>query len=166
MGKESNPKRDPEAGHKVIAKNRKAYHEYTIETHYEAGIALKGWEIKSLRAGKLQLSESYVLLKKSEAWLIGAHITPLLSASTHIHTDPTATRKLLLHRRELDTLIGLTQRKGYTLIPLSIYWKHNHVKLDIGLAKGKKMHDKRETEKDRDWAREKQRISKIKDLKS
>lgn len=162
MGKKSNTESKPS----TIAKNRKAYHEYHIETHYEAGIVLKGWEIKSLRAGKLQLSESYVMLKKAEAWLIGAHISPLLSASTHIHADPTQTRKLLLHRRELDTLIGLTQRKGYTLIPLSMYWKNNRVKLDIGLAKGKKAHDKRESEKDRDWAREKQRLSKIKDLKS
>lgn len=164
MGKESSQKRNPEGGHKIIAKNRNAYHEYTIETHYEAGIVLKGWEIKSLRAGKIQLSESYVLIKKTEAWLIGAHISPLLSASTHVQADPTQTRKLLLHRKELDTLIGLTQRKGYTLIPLSMYWKNSRAKLDIGLAKGKKAHDKRAAEKDRDWAREKQRLSKIKNL--
>lgn len=155
-----------EDNHKTIAKNRKAYHEYTIEAHYETGIVLKGWEVKSLRAGKLQIAESYVLLKKNEAWLIGAHISPLLSASTHVHAEPTQTRKLLLHKKELVTLIGLTQRKGYTLVPLSVYWKNSHVKLDIGLAKGKKVHDKRETEKDRDWGREKQRLSKVKDLKS
>jgi len=153
-------------GSQAIAKNRKAFHEYSIEAHYEAGIVLKGWEVKSIRAGKLQIAESYVLLKKNEAWLIGSHINPLLSASTHVHAEPTQTRKLLLNRRELDTLIGLTQRKGYTLIPLSVYWKNSRVKLDIGLAKGKKLHDKRDTEKDRDWAREKQRMSKVKDLKS
>lgn len=162
MGKKSTL----ESSSALIAKNRKGYHEYAIETHYEAGIVLLGWEIKSIRAGKLQLADSYVLLKKGEAWLIGTHISPLLTASTHVHTDPARTRKLLLHRKELDSLIGLTQRKGYTLIPLSVYWKHNHVKLDIGLAKGKKTHDKRDAEKDRDWAREKQRLSKIKDLKS
>ncbi len=162
MSKESST----HASASAIVKNRKGYHEYSIEAHYEAGIVLQGWEIKSIRAGKLQIAESYVLLKKNEAWLIGAHINPLLSASTHVHAVPDQTRKLLLHRKELDTLIGLTQRKGYTLIPLSAYWKNSRVKLDIGLAKGKKMHDKRDTEKERDWTREKQRISKVKDLKS
>lgn len=144
--------------HKIIALNRKATHEYTIEQHYEAGIVLEGWEVKSLRSSKVQIAESYVLLKKGEAWLIGCHISPLLSASTHVHPDPTRTRKLLLHRKELKSLIGLIERKGYTLIPLSIYWKQGRVKLNIGLAKGKKSHDKRHAEKERDWAREKQRL--------
>jgi len=147
---------------KIIAVNRKAHHEYTLEARYEAGVVLTGWEVKSLRAGKIQLTESYVLLKKGEAWLIGSHIAPLLSASTHIHAEPTRTRKLLLHRKELNTLIGLIERRGYTLIPLSIYWSKGRVKLEIGLAKGKKQHDKRATEKERDWEREKQKLFKRK----
>lgn len=144
----------------TIAVNRKAHHEYTIEDHYEAGLVLQGWEIKSLRAGRVQLDQSYVLLKNSEAWLLGSLITPLLTASTHITTDPQRTRKLLLHHNELKKLIGSVERKGYTLIPLKLYWKNNKVKLDIALAKGKKQHDKRATEKERDWAREKQRVMK------
>jgi SsrA-binding protein len=145
---------------KKIADNRKAFHEYTIEQRYEVGAVLVGWEVKSLRAGKAQIADSYVLIKKGEAWLVGAHISPLLSASTHVTTDPTRTRKLLMHRRELNTLIGLIERRGYTLIPLSIYWKHGRIKLEIGLAKGKKQHDKRATEKDRDWERQKQTLFK------
>ncbi len=146
---------------KTIAVNRKASHEYTLEERYEAGIVLEGWEIKSLRAGKIQIAESYVLLKKGEAWLIGSHISPLLSTSTHVKADPTRTRKLLLHRKELIRLIGLIERRGYTLIPLSLYWNKGKVKLEIGLAKGKKQHDKRASEKERDWQREKQRLFKI-----
>lgn len=147
---------------KTLAQNRKAHHEYTLEERFEAGVILQGWEVKSLRAGKVQIADSYVLLKRGEAWLIGANISPLLSASTHIKADPTRSRKLLMHRKELDRLIGLAERKGYTLIPLSLYWKHNRVKIEVGLAKGKKKHDKRETEKDRDWAREKQRLMSLK----
>lgn len=145
---------------KSIAVNRKASHEYTLEQRFQAGMVLEGWEVKSLRAGKAQIAESYVLLKKGEAWLIGANITPLLSASTHIRADAARTRKLLLHRKELNSLVGLVERKGYTLIPLSLYWSKGHVKMEIGLAKGKKQHDKRSTEKERDWQREKQQIFK------
>lgn len=143
-----------------IALNRKATHEYSIEERFEAGIALEGWEVKSLRAGRTQLDQSYVIIKSGEAFLFGASITPLQTASTHIHPDPTRTRKLLLHKRELSKLIGNVERKGYTLIPLSLYWKGKHVKLQIGLAKGKKAHDKRASEKDRDWQRDKQRLMK------
>ncbi len=144
----------------TIAVNRKAHHEFSIKERFEAGIVLEGWEVKSLRAGKTQLDQSYVLLKNGEAWLIGGLITPLQTASTHIHPDPTRTRKLLLHQRELSKLIGSVERKGYTLIPLSMYWKGKHIKLEIGLSVGKKDHDKRATEKERDWARQKQRIMK------
>jgi len=146
----------------TIALNRKAHHEYFVEERFEAGIALQGWEVKSLRAGRTQLDQSYVIIKNGEAYLLGGLITPLQTASTHIHPDPQRTRKLLLHRREIDKLIGSVERKGYTLIPLSLYWKGKHVKLQIGLAKGKKDHDKRATEKERDWQRQKQRM--IKDL--
>lgn len=145
---------------KTIALNRKASHEYTIEARLEAGIVLEGWEVKSLRAGRVQLSEGYVILKKSEAWLIGCTITPLPSASTHTTTDPTRTRKLLLHRKELNTLIGATERKGYTIIPMCLYWKKNNVKCEVALAKGKKRYDKRASEKDRDWQRQKQKLLK------
>jgi SsrA-binding protein len=144
----------------TIALNRKAHHEYSIEERFEAGIALEGWEVKSLRAGRVQLDQGYVLLKNGEAWLLGGQITPLQTASTHINPDPTRTRKLLLHARELDKLIGQVERKGYTLIPLKLYWKGNRVKLEIGLAKGKKTHDKRAAIKERDWQRSKQRLPK------
>jgi SsrA-binding protein len=143
-----------------IAENRKARHDYFIEEDFEAGIALEGWEVKSLRAGRANLTESYAILKNGEAWLMGAHISPLPSVSTHIHPDPTRTRKLLLHRRELDKLIGAVERKGYALVPLSLYWQRGRTKLRIGLAKGKKQHDKRATEKDRDWKRQKERMLK------
>ncbi len=146
----------------TIAVNRKAHHEYSIEERFEAGIALEGWEVKSLRAGRIQLDQSYVIVKNSEVWLLGSQITPLLAASTHVNPDPTRTRKLLLHEREISKLIGNVERKGYTLIPLKLYWKGNKVKLEIGLAKGKKLHDKRATEKERDWQRDKQRMLKIK----
>jgi len=142
----------------TIALNKKARHDFLIEERFEAGLALEGWEVKSARAGKVQLVDAYVIIKKGEAWLIGCLITPLLTASTHIHPDPTRTRKLLLHRHELSKLIGAVERKGYALIPLAMYWKHGRVKLEIGLAKGKKEHDKRATDKERDWQREKQRI--------
>ncbi len=141
-----------------IAGNKKAYHEYFIEEHFEAGLSLQGWEVKSLRASRAHLKESYVLLREGEAFLFGCHISPLTSASTHVQADPTRTRKLLLHKEEIGRLIGSVERKGYALIPLAMYWKHNRAKLDIGLARGKKEHDKRATEKDRDWARDKQRL--------
>ena len=142
----------------TIALNKKARHDFSIEDRFEAGMVLEGWEVKSLRGGKTQLVDSYVIIKNGEAWLLGCLINPLLAASTHIHPDATRTRKLLLHREELNKLIGAVERKGYTVVPLAMYWKHGRAKLEIGLAKGKKEHDKRATEKDRDWAREKQRI--------
>jgi SsrA-binding protein len=144
----------------TIILNKKARFEYETEQDYEAGLVLEGWEVKSLRAGKVQLVDSYVIIKNREALLIGALITPLNTVSTHIKPEPTRTRKLLLHREELNKLIGAVERKGYTLIPLSLYWKNNRVKIKIALAKGKKLHDKRETEKERDWQREKQRLNK------
>lgn len=148
------------SGPKQIAANKKARYDYFIEDVSEAGLSLEGWEVKSLRAGRAQLTESYVHIRDGEAWLLGAHISPLNTASTHIRPDPTRTRKLLLHRNELDRLIGAVERKGYTLVPLNLHWTRGRVKLDIGLAKGKKQHDKRSTEKDRDWQRQKARILK------
>jgi SsrA-binding protein len=141
-----------------IALNRQARHDYFIEETLEAGLALQGWEVKSMRDGRVQLKESYVLLKNGEAWLFGSHITPLPTASTHVRADPTRTRKLLLHRQELNRLLGAVERKGYTLVPLALYWGKGKIKLEMGLAKGKKAHDKRAVEKDRDWQRQKQRV--------
>lgn len=146
---------------KSITINKKARFEYEIEDQFEAGLVLEGWEVKSLREGKVQLVDSYILIKNNEAWLIGALITPLGTVSTHIKPDPQRTRKLLLNRAELNKLIGLVERKGYTLIPLSLYWKSNRVKINIAVARGKKLHDKRESEKTRDWNREKQRLKKV-----
>ncbi|MFO1469215.1 MAG: SsrA-binding protein SmpB [Steroidobacteraceae bacterium] len=143
-----------------IAVNRKARFDYFIEERFEAGLSLMGWEVKSLRAGKAQITEGYVFLKNGEAFLFGAHLSPLTSASTHVETDPTRTRKLLLTRRQLDHLLGAVERRGYTLVPLELYWKNGRAKLEIGLAKGKKQHDKRATEKDRDWQRDRNRILK------
>ena len=143
-----------------IAVNKKASYNYFIEDTFEAGIALEGWEVKSLRDRRAQLTESYVHVRNGEAWLFGAHISPLHTASSHVRPDPTRTRKLLLHRSELDRLIGAVERKGYTLVPLNLHWTHGRAKLDIGLAKGKKQHDKRATQKDRDWQRQKARIIK------
>ena len=143
-----------------IALNKRARHEYFIEENLEAGLALQGWEVKSLRAGKAQITEAYVIVKDGEAWLLGAHVNPLPTTSTHFVADPTRTRKLLLHRAEIDRLVGAVERKGYTLVPLRLYWKKGNVKLEVGLARGKKAHDKRATEKDRDWKREKSRILK------
>jgi SsrA-binding protein len=154
------PKNKSGDGSKTIALNKKAKHEYFIQERYEAGIALQGWEVKSLREGRLQLKESYVTIKEGEAFLFGAHITALPTASKHTHPDPVRTRKLLMHRRELDKLIGLVERRGFTLVPLAMYWKKGMAKLEIGLAKGKKLHDKRATDKERDWQRDKQRILK------
>ena len=148
------------ASSSTIALNKKARHDYFIEDRFEAGLVLEGWEVKSLRAGRVQLTESYVLIKNAEAFLFGAHISPLPTASTHIHPDPVRTRKLLLHSAELAKLIGQVERRGYTLVPLAMYWKRGRAKLEIGLAKGKKAHDKRATEKERDWQREKERVLK------
>ncbi len=144
----------------VIAVNRKARHDYFIEESFEAGLSLEGWEVKSLRAGKGQITETYVHLKNGEAFLIGAHFTPLISASSHIKPDATRTRKLLLHRRELDRLVGAVERKGYTLVALDLHWSKGNVKLNLGLAKGKKQHDKRADKKEKDWNRQKARILK------
>ncbi|MCH7821700.1 MAG: SsrA-binding protein SmpB [Proteobacteria bacterium] len=145
---------------KVIAVNRKARHNYFIEDTIEAGLVLEGWEAKSLRAGRAQLTESYVTIRNGEAWLIGAHLSPLHTASSHVKADPSRSRKLLLHRLQLDRLIGAVERKGYTLVPLDLHWHKGRAKLEFGLAKGKKQHDKRAASKDRDWQRQKARILK------
>jgi SsrA-binding protein len=141
-----------------IAQNKKAFHDYFIEERYEAGIALEGWEAKAIRAGRAQLKEGYVTLRNGEPYLIGAHVSPLLTASTHINPDPTRTRKLLLHAEEIKRLIGKVERAGYTLVPLDMHYANGRIKLEIGLARGKKLHDKREAERDREWQREKQRL--------
>lgn len=145
----------------LIADNRKARHDYSIEQTFEAGLVLAGWEIKSLRAGKAQLSESHVILKNGEAFLLNAHFAPLPTTSTHVQAIPDRTRKLLLHKNEINKLVGAVARKGYTVIPLNLHWKKNKVKLDIALARGKKQYDKRESIKQRDWARQKQRLAKL-----
>ena len=153
-------KKDKKAAGNVIAVNRRARHDYFIENSFEAGLVLEGWEVKSLRAGNLQLKESYVMVKNGEIWLIGAHMSPLSSASTHVKPNPTRTRKLLAHRNEIDRLLGMVERKGYTLVALAAYWSRGRAKLKIGIAKGKKAHDKRATIKDRDWKRDQARILK------
>ena len=150
----------PKKSENTIAVNRVAGHDYFIEDQIETGMVLEGWEVKSLRNGNLQLKETYVMVKNGEIWLIGAHISPLGSASTHITPNPTRTRKLLAHQVEIDRLTGMVERKGYTLIALSAYWIRGRAKLKIGIAKGKKNHDKRATSKDRDWKRDKARILK------
>lgn len=142
----------------TIAVNKRARFEYEIDEKLEAGLVLQGWEVKSLREGRIQFGDSYALLKGGEAFLFGAQISPLISASTHVIADKLRNRKLLLHRVELNRLIGAVERKGYTVIPLSLYWKANKVKVELGLARGKKLHDKRETERERDWQRDKARI--------
>lgn len=146
----------------TIALNKRARHEYHIDERYECGLALQGWEVKSLRAGRINFGDSYALVKNGELYLFGASIPPLISASTHVIAEDRRTRKLLLHRAEIDKLIGAVERKGYTLVPTAMYWKHNLVKVEIGLAKGKQDHDKRAAEKDRDWNREKQRAMRAK----
>jgi SsrA-binding protein len=146
---------------KPIALNKRATHEYFIEERLEAGIVLQGWEVKSLRHGRAQLTDSYILIKDDEIWLIGTHITPLATASTHIQPDSQRTRKLLLHKKQILRLIGNVQRKGYSLIPLSLYFKQGRAKLEFGLAKGKKQYDKRAQEKERDLKREKEKAIKI-----
>ena len=140
-----------------IVENRKAFHDYFIEERFEAGLALEGWEVKSIRAGRAQLKEAYVVVKNAELLLIGAHISPLSTASTHVHADPTRTRKLLMHREEINRLIGKVERAGYTLTPVNLHFKDGRIKLEIGLAKGKKQHDKRATIRDRELDREQQR---------
>lgn len=141
-----------------ITENKKAYHDYFIEEKYEAGLVLEGWEVKSIRAGRVQIKESYVIIRGAELFLIGAHVSPLPTASTHIHPDPTRTRKLLLHAQEIRKLIGKVERAGYALIPLELHYAKGRIKASIGLAKGKKQYDKREDEKKKDWEREKQRV--------
>ncbi|PIE45627.1 MAG: SsrA-binding protein [Gammaproteobacteria bacterium] len=148
------------ANRNQIAKNKKARFEYHIEDTFEAGIELMGWEVKSLREARVQMTESYVTVKNGEVFLFGCHIIPLNSASTHVNADYLRTRKLLLHRREINRLVGLKERQGYTIIPLSLYWKKGKIKCEIGVAKGKKEHDKREDQKKRDWQRDKARIMK------
>ncbi|MDP2432411.1 MAG: SsrA-binding protein SmpB [Pseudomonadota bacterium] len=141
-----------------IIDNRQVFHEYFIEERYEAGIVLQGWEVKAIRAGRTQLKEAYVVVKQEEVWLVGCHISPLPTASTHINPDPTRSRKLLLHAQEIRKLIGKVKQAGYTLAPINLHYTKGRIKLEIGLAKGKKQHDKRATEKDREWQREKARI--------
>jgi len=146
-----------EKNNSSIALNKKARFDYFIEERIEAGLALQGWEVKSMRAGKAQITESYVTIRDGEAWLLGSHLTPLNTASTHVQAEPTRPRKLLLNRREIDRLTGLVERKGYTLVALELYWSKNRAKLAIGLARGKKQHDKRASEKERDWERDRAR---------
>lgn len=158
MGKAKKTK----SGHtsSTIALNKKSRHDYILEERFEAGLALQGWEVKSLREGRVQIRDSYVIVKDGETWLLGAVITPLPTVSTHIQPEPQRTRKLLLHRDELNKLIGAVERKGYALIPTALYWKKGRAKLEIALAKGKQAHDKRAAIKERDWQRDKQRIIK------
>ena len=144
----------------TIVDNKKAFHDYFIEERYEAGMVLDGWEVKSIRAARVQLKEAYVIVRKGEVFLFGAHISPLTTASTHVNPDPVRTRKLLLNSEEIKRLIGKVERAGYTLVPLNLHYTKGRVKCEIGLAKGKKQHDKRESEKQRDWQREKQTILK------
>jgi len=153
-----NAKKKAKAPSATIAQNRKARHEYHLEEHFEAGLVLEGWEVKSLRAGKGNLTEAYVLLKDGEAFLFGARFEPLIAASTHVNPDPVRTRKLLLHRSELGRIFGGVQKEGYTCVPVSLFWKKGFAKCNIALAKGKQKFDKRATEKERDWNRQKQRL--------
>jgi SsrA-binding protein len=154
-------KKEEKSKSNTIAQNKKARFDYFIEERFEAGLALQGWEVKSMRAGKAQLVDSFVMVRNGEAWLHGSHLTPLNSASTHVTPEPARIRKLLLNRREIDRLTGLVERKGYTLVALELYWNKGRAKLALGLAKGKKQHDKRATEKDRDWDRDKARILRV-----
>ena len=152
-----NSKGGGKAPGKTIALNKSARHDFQLGDRFEAGLALQGWELKAIRAGRLGIGESYALVKNGEIFLFGAQITPLISASTHVVADDRRTRKLLLHRHEIDRLVGRVEREGYTLVPTAMYWRGNKVKLELALAKGKKTHDKRASEKERDWQREKQR---------
>lgn len=144
-----------------IAQNKKAFHDYFIEERYEAGIALEGWEAKAIRVGRVQLKEAYVMVSKGEVFLVGCHVSPLPTASTHVHPDPTRTRKLLLHAEEIKRLIGKVEQRGYTLVPLDMHYRNGRIKLEIGLARGKKQHDKREAERQREWERERQRLLRV-----
>lgn len=141
-----------------IVENRKAFHDYFIEERVEAGLALEGWEVKAIRAGRANLKEAYVVVKNGAISLVGAHISPLAQASTHVHADPTRTRRLLMHRDEINRFIGRVERAGYTLVPLDLHYKRGRIKLEVGLAKGKKQHDKRATIREREWGREQQRL--------
>lgn len=143
-----------------IAQNKKAFHDFFIEEKYETGMVLEGWEVKAIRAGRTNLKEAYVIIRSGEIFLIGCHISPLPTASTHVHPDPVRTRKLLLHAEEISKLIGKVERAGYTLVPLDMHYSKGRIKLEIGLAKGKKQHDKRDAEKDREWLREKAQVMK------
>ena len=144
-----------------IADNKKAFHDYFIEERFEAGLALEGWEVKAIRAARVQIKEAYVVLRRGEVFVIGMHVSALPTASTHIKTDPTRTRKLLLHAAEINKLVGKVERAGFTLVPLDLHYKKGRIKIEIGLAKGKKQHDKREDEKKKDWEREKQRLMRV-----
>jgi len=145
-----------------IVQNKKAFHDYFIEQRFEAGIVLEGWEVKAIRAGRVQLKEAYVIVQHGEIFLIGCHISALATASTHVHPDPTRSRKLLLNAAEINKLIGSVERAGYTLVPLDMHYTKGRIKLEIGLAKGKKQHDKRAAEKEKDWRREQQRLMRMK----
>ena len=145
-----------------IVLNRKATHDYLIEERFEAGLVLEGWEVKAIRAARAQITEAYVIIQDNALWLFGSHISPLPTASTHVKADPTRTRKLLMHAQEISRLIGKVEQRGYTLIPLDLHYKAGRIKLAIGLAKGKQQHDKRESERERDWQREKQRLMRSK----
>ena len=158
MNKKAAKDKGKASGGGTIALNKRARHEYHLEQRFEAGLALQGWELKAIRAGRANIGESYAIVRDGELFLFGAQITPLISASTHVVADAQRTRKLLLHRREIDELVGRVQREGYTLVPTSLYWKANKVKLELALARGKQTHDKREASKERDWNREKQRL--------
>ena len=153
-------KKKPLSDDNTIAINKKARFDYFIEDSFEAGLVLEGWEVKSLRAKSIQVKESYISIKDGEAFLQGAHITPLNTVSTHITPDATRKRKLLMHRKEIDRLVGAVDRKGYTVVPVKLYWKKGRAKIEVGLAKGKQMHDKRASQKDRDWQRDKSRVLK------
>ena len=142
----------------AIAQNKKAFHDYFVEERYEAGLVLHGWEVKAIRAGRAQIHDGYVIVKGEELWLIGAHISPLLAASTHVNADPVRTRKLLLNAAEIRKLVGAITQRGYALIPLDLHYNRGRIKLEIGLARGKQKHDKRADERDREWQREKQRL--------
>jgi len=143
-----------------IVENRKATHDYFIEERFEAGLVLEGWEVKAIRAGHVQLKESYIIVRNGEIFIIGMHISPLPTASTHIRPEATRTRKLLLHAEEIKKLIGKTEQRGYTLVPLNLHYRNGRIKLDFGLGRGKKLHDKRDTAREKDWAREKERLLK------
>jgi len=158
MSKKNSGAKDKANGGGTIALNKRARHEYHLEERFEAGLSLQGWELKAIRAGRANIIESYAVIRDGELFLFGAQITPLIMASSHVIADAMRTRKLLLHRNEIDELIGRVQRDGYTLIPTALYWKGNKVKAEVALAKGKQSHDKREASKDRDWARDKQRV--------